>query len=295
MAKVGRVAEDAFVAQTPSGPIAGHVSGSGAPLLLLHGGPALTDYMDMLYPEAEGWRAVRYQQRGLSPSAVGGPFTVERHVADAVAALDTLGIGRAVVLGHSWGGFLALQVALARPDRVAGLVIVDPLGAVGDGGVAEMGQHLVDRMSPSAAGQFGEVAARLAGAGPGFPTDADALESLSLLWPSYFADPAAAPPFPPHMKTSLEGYRETFASVAEQLASGFGEKLREVHVPAVFVLGEESPMPASQGQQTAALLPQAEVEIIPGAGHLPWHERPGCVAAALAAIRERTTGPDPAA
>jgi len=252
----------------------------------------MTDYMDMLYPEAEGWRVVRYQQRGLIPSAVSGPFSVERHVADAVAVLDTVGVGRAVVLGHSWGGHLALHLALARPDRVAGLVIVDPLGAVGDGGVAEMGQHLVDRMSPGAAAQFGEVAARLARPGP---TDADALESLSLLWPSYFADPAAAPPFPSHLKTSLEGYGETFASVAEQLASGFGEKLREVQVPAVFVLGEESPMPVSQGQQTAALLPQAEVEIIPGAGHLPWHERPGCVAAALAGIRERATGLDPAA
>jgi proline iminopeptidase len=286
------VAEDAFVAQTPSGPIAGHVSGSGAPLLLLHGGPAMTDYMDLLYPEAEGWRAVRYQQRGLAPSTVSGPFSVEHHVADAVAVLDTLGIGRAVVLGHSWGGHLALQVALARPDRVAGLVIVDPLGAVGDGGVAEMGQHLVDRMSPAAAGQFGEVAARLAGPGP---TDADALESLSLLWPSYFADPLAAPPFPPHLRTSLEAYRETFASVAERLAGGFGESLREVQVPAVFVLGEQSPMPLSQGEQTAALLPQAEVEIIPGAGHLPWHERPGCVAAALAGIAKRAAGLDPAA
>jgi pimeloyl-ACP methyl ester carboxylesterase len=286
------VAEDAFVAQTPSGPIAGHVSGSGAPLLLLHGGPAMTDYMDMLYPETQGWRAVRYQQRGLTPSAVSGPFSVGRHVADAVAVLDTTGIGRAVVLGHSWGGFLALQLALARPDRVAALVIVDPLGAVGDGGVAEMGQHLHHRMSPDAAGRFGQVAARL---GEPSPTDADALESLTLLWPSYFADPAAAPPIPPHLKTSLEGYRETFASVAEQLAGGFGEKLREVQVPTVFLLGEQSPMPVSQGQQTAALLPQAEVEIVPGAGHLPWHERPGCVAAALGEIRERAADLDPAA
>jgi pimeloyl-ACP methyl ester carboxylesterase len=286
------VAEDAFVAQTPAGPIAGHVSGPGAPLLLLHGGPALTDYMDMLYPEAEGWRAVRYQQRGLTPSAVSGPFTVARHVADAVAVLDTVGMRRTVVLGHSWGGHLALQLALARPDRVAGLVIVDPLGAIGDGGVSEMGQHLVGRMAPGAAARFGQVAARLAGPGP---TDADALESLSLLWPSYFADPATAPPLPPHMKTSLEAYRETFASVAEQLAGGFGEKLRQVQVPAVFVLGEQSPMPLSQGQQTAALLPQAEVEIIAAAGHLPWYERPGCVAAALTGIRKRATDLDPAA
>ncbi len=286
------MAEDAFVAQTAEGPVAGHVSGSGAPLLLLHGGPALSDYMDMLYPEADGWRCVRYQQRGLVPSAVSGPFTVERHVADAVAVLDALGIGRAVVLGHSWGGYLALQLAAANPDRVAGLVLVDPLGAVGDGGVADMGQQLVDRMSPAAAARFGTVAERLAGPDP---TDGDALESLSLLWPGYFADPVAAPPFPPGMRTSLEGYREAFASVAEQRAAGFGGKLRGVQVPAVFVLGERSPMPVGQGEQTAALMPAAEVVLVPGAGHLPWHEQPGCVAAALAGMRTRAGGLDPGA
>lgn len=281
------MAEETFVAHTPEGPIAGHVSGSGAALLLLHGGPAVTDYMDMLYPEAGGWRCVRYQQRGLVPSAVSGPFTVERHVADAVAVLDALGIGRAVVLGHSWGGHLALQLAVAHPERVAGLVAVDPLGAIGDGGVAESGQQLTDRLTPAAAGQFGEVAARLAGPDP---TDADLVASLSLLWPGYFADPAAALPFPPYMRASLEGYAGTFASVREHLAGGFSEKLREVRVPTVFVLGERSPMPVRAGQQTAALMPEAEVEVIPHAGHLPWHEQPGCVARALATIRERVMG-----
>ncbi len=44
----------------------------------------------MLGPEVGGWRTVRYQQRGLAPSAVSGPFTVERHRAHAVAVLDTL-------------------------------------------------------------------------------------------------------------------------------------------------------------------------------------------------------------
>jgi proline iminopeptidase len=168
---------------------------------------------------------------------------------------------------------------------------VDPLGAVGDGGVAEMGQHLAERMPAATAAKFGEVVARLAEPDA---TDADALESLSLLWPGYFADPAAAPPIPPDMRTSLECYRETFASVAEQLTGGLAEQLGEVRVPAVFVLGEQSPMPVTQGQQTAALLPEAEVVVVPGAGHLPWHEQPGYVATALAGIRKRAAGLDPA-
>lgn len=257
------------------------------PLLLLHGGPALSDYMDVLGVELDGWWWVRYQQRGLVPSAVSGPFTVERHVADAVAVLDALGIGRAVMLGHSWGGHLALQLALARPDRVAGLVIVDPPGAAGDGGATELGRNLEDRLSPAAAARFGEVAARLGGPDP---TDADALESLTLVWPGYFADPAAAPPFPPHMRTSLAAYAGTFASFAEQLAGGFSEKLGEVRAPTVFVLGERSPLPVSQGERTAALIPSAQVDVIPGGGHLPWHEQPGCVAAALARVRAQATG-----
>jgi pimeloyl-ACP methyl ester carboxylesterase len=283
------MSEESFTAPTPDGPIAGSSTGSGPPLLLLHGGPAISDYMDMLGSEVDGWRSVRYQQRGLPPSAANGPFTIERHVADAVAVLDALQVGRTVVLGHSWGGHLALHLALSHPDRVAGLVIVDALGAVGDGGAAELGQHLGNSLLPGYAARYGEVAARLAGPSP---TDADALASLTRLWPGYFAEPATAPPIPPHLRASLEGYAGTFASVAEHLASGFSDALRDLQVPAVFVLGERSPMPVSQGQQTAALLPIAEVSIIPGAGHLPWHERPGCVATALARLRQLATSPD---
>jgi proline iminopeptidase len=257
----------------------------------VHGGPAVSDYMELLGSEVAGWRAVRYQQRSVPPSATNGPFTIEQHVADAVAVLDALQIGRAVVLGHSWGGHLVLQLALAHPDRVAGLVIVDGLGAVGDGGLAEFGQHLRERRTPEIAARCAEVEARLSGPEP---SDDDALESLRLEWPGYFADPATAPPPPPHQRVSVAGYAGTMASAVEHLAAGFAESLRDLPVPAVFVLGGKSPMPLSQGQQTAALLAVAEVTVVPDGGHLPWHEQPGCVAAALARIRELASSPDPA-
>jgi pimeloyl-ACP methyl ester carboxylesterase len=281
----------AFTAATPDGPICGTVDGSGQALLLVHGGPAVTDYLELLGSEVDGWRAVRYQQRSVPPSATKGPFTIEQHVADAVAVLDTLQIGRAVVLGHSWGGHLTLQLALAHPGRVAGLVIVDGLGAVGDGGLAEFSQHLSERRTPEIAARLAEVEARLDGREP---SDDDALESLRLDWPGYFADPATAPQPPDNLRVSVAGYAGTMASVAEHLAAGFADALRDLRVPAVFLLGGKSPMPLSQGQQTAALLPVAEVTVAPGGGHQPWHEEPGCVAAALARIRELASSPDPA-
>jgi pimeloyl-ACP methyl ester carboxylesterase len=120
------------------------------------------------------------------------------------------------------------------------------------------------------------------------------LESLRLMWPAYFADPASAPLPPARMRASVAGYVGTITSVVGHLTAGFAESLRGLRVPAVFVLGEQSPMPVSQGQQTAALLPAAEVTVVPGAGHLPWHEQPGCVTAALARIRELAASQDPA-
>lgn len=274
---------DGFVAVTSDGPLVGTIRGSGPPLLFLHGGPAISDYVQLISAELDGWRSVSYQQRGLAPSATGGPFTVERHVADAVAVLETANVGPVVVVGHSWGGHLALHLALERQDLVTGMVIVDPLGAIGDGGVSEMGQNLGLRLLPEAVSEYSEVAARLAGPDP---TDADMISSLRLLWPGYFADPATAPPIPSFMRASPEPYVATFASVAAHLAAGFGGRLAELTVPSVFVLGASSPMPPSQGEQTAALLPANEVRVIPGAGHLPWHEQPGCLRAALARLRE---------
>jgi proline iminopeptidase len=277
--------EKRFETDTGAGVIVGWQTGDGPALLMLHGGPGLSDYLSLIEGETRGWRSIRFQQRGVAPSALTGPFTVERHVADAVAVLDAAGVAEAVVLGHSWGGHLAMQLAVAAPERVAGLVLVDPLGAAGpDGGASDLGQALVSRLDEAALARLGELAGQ---AGDRVPTDEEALEQLRVLWPAYFAVPAQAPPLPAGLAMSVTGNEETAASVAESLASGFGERLRAVRVPAVFVLGEMSPMPVAQGKQTAALLPEAEVVVVPGAGHLPWHEQPGSVAGALDVVGGR--------
>jgi pimeloyl-ACP methyl ester carboxylesterase len=58
-------------------------------------------------------------------------------------------------------------------------------------------------------------------------------------------------------------------------------------VPTLFVHGELSPMPLSASAATAALLRNADVEVVQGAGHFVWLDRPGCVADAVRRLLDR--------
>jgi proline iminopeptidase len=281
------VIEQTFIAHTQIGDISGVQDGDGFPLLLLHGGPGLTEYMGLLDAETGGYRRVRYQQRGMAPSTLDGPFTVARHVADAVAVLDELEIERAIVAGHSWGGHLAEQLAVAKPDRVAALLLIDPPGSVGDGGLRAAAAALEARILPSNRARADELNEYLA---THTPTDDDVTEALALRWAGYFADPPTAPAFSPAIRLALRANDETVVSLFDELGKGsFAIALAALPVPATFVLGEKSPIPNSSGEATAATMANAEVIVVADAGHLPWHEHPGCVAAALETLRARMT------
>jgi len=277
--------EHAFIAHTDIGDISGVEDGQGFPLLLLHGGPGLTDYMGLLNGETRGYRRMRYQQRGTAPSSLDRPFTVARHVADAVAVLDALDVERAIVCGHSWGGHLAEQLAIARPDRVAALLLIDPPGSVGDGGLVAASAELEARMLPSHRARADALTDYLA---THAATDDEATETLALRWSGYFADPPTAPEFSPEMRLSLRANEETISSLFDELGNGsFAVALTTLAIPTTFVLGEKSPLPHRAGEATAATMLDAEVDLVDDAGHLPWHEHPGCIAVALERLRDR--------
>lgn len=71
---------------------------------------------------ARGWRVVVYDRRGFGDSE--WEAATHDHVDDLVAVLDDRGIGQAVLVGNSMGGALAIDAALAHPDRVRALVLV---------------------------------------------------------------------------------------------------------------------------------------------------------------------------
>lgn len=261
------------IAAVEGGTLVGSRAGTGAPTLVVHGGPGMSDYTEGLEHELAGaCELVRYTQRGVEPSATSGPFTVERHVADAVAMLDAAGWDRAWVLGHSWGGHLAMHLAVAHSERLLGVISVDGLGSAGDGGYAEFEAEMFARTPPEDRDRARELDAR-AMAGEG--TEEDALESLRMVWRAYFAHPEDAPPMPP-MRLSTPCYAETFESLTAHLKAGYLEqRLPDLSLPVLIVHGRQDPIPYPSAEQTAALIPGALLEPIEDCGHVPWMEQPG--------------------
>ncbi len=248
-------------------------------MLLLHGGPGMSfEYMDGLAEEiGPGFQVAAYQQRGIAPSTLEGPFAVEREVADALAVLDALSWERAWVLGHSWGGHLLFHIAVAAPERLDGGLAVEPLGAVGDGGYDEFEAEMTRRI-PEGDRELAQRLDEQAMRGEGRPEDS--LESMRLAWPAYFASPEQVLPFNVSGMSvpAYAGLFESLAAARPQLESA----LSGLETPFGFVAGERSPMPYEQAAgATARAIPTAWIEIVEGAGHFPWFERPGCVRSAL--------------
>jgi 3-oxoadipate enol-lactonase len=107
--------------------LAYEVTGAGEPILLIHGSHIADTFAPMTRePALEGFQLVRYHRRGLGDSgAINPPFELKDQAADAIALLDHLGIGSAHVVGHSYGGATALQLAADAPERVRSLVLLE--------------------------------------------------------------------------------------------------------------------------------------------------------------------------
>jgi pimeloyl-ACP methyl ester carboxylesterase len=258
--------------------IAGRRAGNGPPVLLLHGGPGLGfDYLRDLADElAQENDVVWYQQRGQEPSAAEGPYTVAADVGDARRVLDALGWETAYVVGHSWGGHLALHVAEAMPERLVGVLAVDPLGSIGDGRWPEFDEEIF-RRTPEAVRARARELDELSMAGEA--DDELALEGMRLVWPAYFADPDHAPPMP-DLRIASERSGEMVPSIQAALPA-LEAGLPEIRVPVGFVHGSQSPMPLAASTDAAERIPGAWVEVVEGAGHFVWVEAPGAVRAAL--------------
>jgi pimeloyl-ACP methyl ester carboxylesterase len=259
--------------------LAYEVRGAGEPVLLVHGGivaDAMAPLLDQ--PALAGHRLISYHRRGYGQSArPSGPVSVGQQADDARALLRLLGIERAHVVGYSYGGTVALQLALDAPEVVHTLALLEPLvpGVPMDAAAqAYFMEALGSAFARYGAGdRAGAIDAWAGGAfGPGYR------QTLEAALPGAFevaladADTLFQVEAPTLQQWTLE--REQAARVA---------------VPALLVHHAD---PAWAGftatvDRLRAWLPDSETAVIPDASHLLMIARPRAVAEALAAFFAR--------
>ena len=245
-------------------------AGQGPAVLLLHGiGGRASLWQASLDALSPRYRAVALDMPGYDGKAVPDPFTFPVLAAEAVAAMDRLGIPAAHVIGHSMGGMLALELAAAHPGRVLSLALAATSAAFGGRDPTFRETFLAARQKPldEGRGMAGVASDLVPGmAGPG-------------------ADPAAAPSAMAAMATVPEAaYR-----AALRCLTGFDRAaaLAGLAMPVLLLAGEADATAPPRGMaRMAAAIPGARFAILPGAGHLLPLEAPEAFHAEVLAFLE---------
>ena len=248
------------------------LTGSGEPVLLIHGALIAAAVAPLQRePALGGHQLIRYHRRGVGGSThTPGPVTIADQAADAVGLLAKLGVGRAHIVGHSYGGSIALQMAVDTPETVQSLALLEPA--------------LLD--VPSAAAFFEGAAPVLEAYGAGHREEAAG--GFLALVSGMDRDAAASA-----VEATVPGGVDQAAKDADMFFSielgaltewAFGaEQARAIEQPVLSVLGSNSHAVFADGRELLrSLFANLEDFTLEGAGHLLQMERPEPVAKALA-------------
>jgi len=244
------------------------------PLLCINGG-LLFDHTLLwpaLSPLAERRQLVLYDQRGRGASQAPPGVRAARleHDAGDVPALrEALAVERWDVLGHSWGGGVAMLAAAQDQTATRRLVLVDPVGAT-SAWLDELHDGALARLTAAQQAALDAASEALAEASAADP--ALASDYSQALYPAWFASAELAAMFSPPRSASRTG-----AAVSARLRrEGYDwrAQLADLKVPTLVIHGERDLLPASVARETAALLPRARLALVPDAGHMPFWEAP---------------------
>jgi non-heme chloroperoxidase len=233
----------------------------GQAILFLHGWPDSWFSFSRLLPLLPGrYRTLAPDQRGFGDSdRPDAGYGIDDLASDAAAFLDTLGIERATVVGHSMGTFVARRVAEAHPARVARLVLIgsafSPVNDVTRDVRASLAT-LEDPVSMEFARQF------------------QASTVYAPVPPDFFEGLVAE-----SVKLPARLWRAVFDGI---LAFDDAGRLGGIAAPTLILWGERDALfPREDQHRLAALIPRARLKIYADTGHCPNWERPEQVVADL--------------
>jgi proline iminopeptidase len=271
------------------------VGGHGDPLVLMHGGPSADLWtMGAFRALADQATVVLYDHRcnGRSTGPPASTMTWENLTADADALRQHLGFQKWAVLGHSFGGHVALEYALRYPQHVSRLVLVDT------GADATWARE----NAPRVMAQRGYGHAKVELVRRWFNGEFEPREYLPIFWRISGAY------MPKHgvrgmlRELAEGGWRsrirpEPFQFAGRSLLPGWSvvSRLGEITAPTLVIAGREDfVFPPECQHELVTGIPDAELVLVDEAGHNPQDENPTVVMAALrpflAGARDRHPG-----
>lgn len=269
--------------------VAGHTNAGTPPVVMVHGGPGLPDY---LAPVAELIvdlsRVHRYDQRGIGGSPWDGEHTIARHVRDLELLLDVWGYDRAILIGHSFGTDLVSFFLLAHPDRVAGIIYLSGpfLGSWRDA-TRDVERSRRSERHQARMDELDALTSR---------SEAEEIEFLTLSWFTDHADrdcawgwahASAQARWPVNYRMNAQLNADKRVDPLESHVN----QLRDSLPPGTVIIGGEGdPRPAAFLHALSDRL-GCNVTIISDAGHEPWLEKPGEFQTALRAALTATKTP----
>jgi len=239
-------------------------------VILLHGGPGISErYMEPVVPFVDNGRRriVSYDQRGTGESRCDSEdpaeFGLDAQAADLTRVIDSVAVGPVHLLGHSWGGIVAMDYAARHGDRIASMIAVGsapPNHADLQIAMASMTARV------EALQELGLIAAEVPDGGT---------EGLRAILPMYFWDPTLR--IPEEAAQALE-VKQSVNDRTWAAIEGFDltQRLHDYRGRALLIFGEADPLglPASEATRTALANGQLRYEILERCGHFPWFESP---------------------
>jgi proline iminopeptidase len=261
-------------------------SGNGSPLLILHGGlgldhnyfrpwlDSLGKKLRLIYPDLRA--------NGRSSHGRDKDFTLEHLVDDLEALRHALGISRWAVMGHSFGGFVALEYALLFPNRTSRLILVDTSANPALPENDNTRHRKAEKTTPAIAAALKALDL------PG--SNARWKHLWHCILPLYFV---AKPP-----QRLIAGdrivYRDHARFLGYRLLQGlnFRAVLRRIRVPTLLVAGRDDlVLPTLHSKILHNGIHTSRLVIVPRAGHFPFIERPRSFRRIVLSFLDRETAP----
>ncbi len=250
--------------------------GSGRPLVLLSGGPGIeVDYMMPVAKElGRSFECVLFEQRGTgrsrSDKMPASQMSVQNAVEDLDALRQALKQDRLLILGHSWGGMLAMAYAAAHPDRVDAMILAGP-GGMDLKYQRVFGDNIDMRLWPEDKEAVEKAMAMTKTADP----DEAVLAVMTARTPAYFYD----------RETALKFARETPPGSLHQKAFNLlmldasmhynvRNALRSFDRRVLIIQGHQDPIGDSNVYEIHSVLKNSEIAWLNRCGHFGWIEQP---------------------